>query len=87
MKKIAIVMGSDSDLPVVEKAFAVCREYGVPFEAHVLSAHRTPQQAAQFAASAREQGFGVIIAAAGKAAHPGWCFSCTEHPAGYRHTD
>ena len=69
MKKIAIVMGSDSDLPVVEKAFAVCREYGVPFEAHVLSAHRTPQQAAQFAASAREQGFGVIIAAAGKAAH------------------
>ena len=75
MKKIAIIMGSDSDLPVVEKAFDVCRDYGVPFEAHVFSAHRTPAEAAQFAASAREQGFGVIIAAAGKAAHLAGAFA------------
>ena len=69
MKKVAIIMGSDSDLPVVEKAFEVLREYGVPFEAHVYSAHRTPAQAGDFARSARKNGFGVIIAAAGKAAH------------------
>lgn len=69
MKKIGIVMGSDSDLPVVEKAFAVLEEYGVPFEVRVLSAHRTPTEAKEFAAGAREQGFGAIIAAAGKAAH------------------
>ncbi len=69
MKKAAIVMGSDSDLPVVEKAFAVFREYGIPFEVHVYSAHRTPEQARAFAMQAAENGFGVIIAAAGKAAH------------------
>jgi len=62
-------MGSASDLPVVEKAAAVLKEYEVPFEMHVYSAHRTPEQAAAFADNAREAGFGVIIAAAGKAAH------------------
>ena len=69
MKKVAIVMGSDSDLPIVDKAAATLREYGVPFEVHVYSAHRTPDQAAAFARSAAENGIGVIIAAAGKAAH------------------
>ena len=69
MKKILIIMGSDSDLPVVEKAFKVCRDYGVPFLSRVCSAHRTPEQAAELAAQARDQGVGVIIAAAGKAAH------------------
>ena len=69
MKKVALIMGSDSDLPVVEKAIAVLKEYEVPFEVHVYSAHRTPVQARQFAESAAESGFGVIIAAAGKAAH------------------
>ena len=65
MKKVAIIMGSDSDLPTVEKAFGVLREYGVPFEAHVFSAHRTPVQAKEFSENARKNGFGVIIAAAG----------------------
>lgn len=69
MKKVAVVMGSDSDLPVVEKAIEKLREYGVPHEVHVYSAHRTPEQARAFACSARENGFGVILAAAGKAAH------------------
>ncbi len=69
MKKVAIVMGSDSDLPVVEKAIDVLNDYEVPFEVHVLSAHRTPEQAKNFAALAAENGFGVMIAAAGKAAH------------------
>ena len=69
MKKVGIVMGSDSDLPVVEKAVKLLRELEIPFEAHVYSAHRTPEQARDFAASAREKGFGVIIAAAGMAAH------------------
>ncbi len=69
MKKVAIIMGSDSDLPVVKKAVDVLREYEVPFEVHVLSAHRTPEQAKTFAALAAENGFGVMIAAAGKAAH------------------
>ena len=67
--KVAVVMGSDSDLPVVEKAFAVFKEYGVEFEARVLSAHRTPEAARDFALNARKNGFGVIVAAAGKAAH------------------
>lgn len=62
-------MGSDSDLPVVEKAVNTLKEYEVPFEVHVFSAHRTPDEAAAFAESARENGFGVVIAAAGKAAH------------------
>ncbi len=69
MKRVGIVMGSDSDLPVVEKAFAVLDEYGVGYEVRVLSAHRTPVQAKEFAANARENNIGVIIAAAGKAAH------------------
>ncbi|MBQ3404559.1 MAG: 5-(carboxyamino)imidazole ribonucleotide mutase [Oscillospiraceae bacterium] len=69
MKKVAIIMGSDSDLPVAEKAIDILREFEVPFEVHVYSAHRTPVQSAEFAAGARERDFGVIIAAAGKAAH------------------
>ena len=69
MKKVAIIMGSDSDLPVVKKAVEVLREYEVPFEVHVLSAHRTPEQAKAFASLAAENGFGVMICAAGKAAH------------------
>ena len=69
MKKIAIIMSSDSDLPVVRKAAATLADFGVPCEMHIFSAHRTPEQARQFAASAREQGFGAIIAAAGMAAH------------------
>ena len=69
MKKVAIVMGSDSDLPVVQKAVDVFKAFGVPFEAHVFSAHRTPDEARDFARNARAQGFGVIIAAAGMAAH------------------
>lgn len=69
MKKIGIIMGSDSDLPVVEKAINTLREFEVPYEVHVYSAHRTPKEARQFALSARENGFGAIIAAAGKAAH------------------
>lgn len=71
MKKVAVIMGSKSDLPVVAKTIAKLKEYGVPYEAHVMSAHRTPTQAAEFASKARDNGFGVIIAAAGKAAHLG----------------
>ena len=69
MKKIAILMGSDSDFPVVEKSLTTLDKYGVPFEVHVYSAHRTPEEARDFAMNARENGFGAIIAAAGKAAH------------------
>ena len=69
MKKVAIVMGSDSDLPVLKPAVKTLNELGIPFTVRVLSAHRTPVEAAAFAKSAREDGFGVIIAAAGKAAH------------------
>ncbi len=69
MKKAAVIMGSDSDLPVVEKAVLKLKEFGVPTEVHVFSAHRTPAEAKVFSESARENGFGVIIAAAGKAAH------------------
>lgn len=69
MRKIAVIMGSDSDLPTVEKAFAVFEAFGVPYETHVYSAHRTPEQAKSFAETARENGFGAIICAAGKAAH------------------
>lgn len=69
MKKVGIIMGSDSDLPVVEKAISTLKEYGVPTEVHVYSAHRTPVEAKNFAANARANGFGVLIAAAGKAAH------------------
>ncbi len=69
MKKVGIVMGSDSDLPVVKKATDTLKAFGVPFEAHVYSAHRTPCEARDFAVNARKNGFGVIIAAAGMAAH------------------
>lgn len=69
MKKVAIIMGSDSDLPVVRKAADTLRAFGVPFEMHVYSAHRTPEEARTFAVNARKEGFGAIIAAAGMAAH------------------
>ena len=69
MKKVAIIMGSDSDLPVLEKTMNTLIEFGVPYEAHVYSAHRTPDEAIAFAKSAKENGFGVIIGAAGMAAH------------------
>ena len=69
MKKIGIVMGSDSDLAVAQKAADTLKELGVPFEVHVYSAHRTPEAAAKFSKEAREKGFGAIIAFAGKAAH------------------
>ena len=69
MKKIGIVMGSKSDLPVVQKAIDTLRELDIPFEAHIYSAHRTPAEAADFARTAREKGFGAILAFAGMAAH------------------
>ena len=69
MKKVAILMGSDSDLPVVRKAADTLLSFGVPYEMHVYSAHRTPEQARDFALNARRNGFGAIIAAAGMAAH------------------
>ena len=69
MKKVAIIMGSDSDLPVVRKAADTLQSFGVPYEMHVYSAHRTPVEARDFAVNARNAGFGVIIAAAGMAAH------------------
>lgn len=69
MKKVGIVMGSDSDLPVIEKAVKILRELDISFEAHVYSAHRTPEEARDFALNARANGFGVILAAAGMAAH------------------
>ena len=69
MKKVGIVMGSDSDLPIVEKAINTLVDYGVPFEVHVFSAHRTPIEAKEFSVTARQKGFGAIIAAAGMAAH------------------
>lgn len=69
IKKAAVIMGSDSDFPVVEAAISRLKRFGIPVEAHIMSAHRTPERAAAFAAGAVENGFGVIIAAAGKAAH------------------
>lgn len=71
MSKVAIIMGSDSDLPVVKGAIAQLKKFGVSYEAHVISAHRTPYEAEQFAKTAKENGIQVIIAAAGKAAHLG----------------
>ncbi len=70
-KKIAIIMGSDSDLPIVMGAVDKLKEFDVPFEVHVMSAHRTPDAAAEFSKNAEKNGFGVIISAAGKAAHLG----------------
>lgn len=69
MKKVAVIMGSDSDLKIVEKAITTLKNYGVPTEVHIYSAHRTPVEAKEFTANARDNGIGVIIAAAGKAAH------------------
>ena len=69
MKKVGIIMGSDSDLPIVEKAIDTLKQYEVPFEVHVYSAHRTPLEAKEFSSNARKNGFGAIIAAAGMAAH------------------
>ncbi|MBD5137749.1 MAG: 5-(carboxyamino)imidazole ribonucleotide mutase [Ruminococcus sp.] len=68
-KKVAVIMGSDSDFPIVKDAVKELKAYGVPFEVHVMSAHRTPELASEFAANAKENGFGVIICAAGMAAH------------------
>lgn len=69
MKKVGIVMGSDSDLPIVQKTVDTLKELGIPYEAHIYSAHRTPEQAASFARSARSADFGVLIGVAGMAAH------------------
>lgn len=69
MKKVGIIMGSDSDLPIIKKSTDILKELEIPFEVHVYSAHRTPEEAREFSANARENGFGVIIAAAGMAAH------------------
>lgn len=69
MRKVAVILGSDSDLPTLKPCFAQLRALDIPFEAHVYSAHRTPDEAAAFAEGARQNGFGVLIAAAGKAAH------------------
>ena len=69
MKKVAVIMGSDSDLPALKPCFEQLRAFAIPFEAHIFSAHRTPDEAAAFALNAANNGFGVIIAAAGKAAH------------------
>ena len=69
MKKVGIIMGSDSDLPIIRKATDLLSQLEVPFEVHIYSAHRTPDEARDFARSARENGFGVLIAAAGMAAH------------------
>ena len=69
MKKVGIIMGSDSDLPILRKTMDTLKDLGIPFETHIFSAHRTPLEARDFALSAREQGFGALIAAAGMAAH------------------
>ena len=69
MKKVGIIMGSDSDLPILRKSMDTLTELGIPYECHIFSAHRTPEEARTFALSAREQGFGALIAAAGMAAH------------------
>ncbi|MCH5348696.1 MAG: 5-(carboxyamino)imidazole ribonucleotide mutase [Oscillospiraceae bacterium] len=68
-KKVAVIMGSDSDFPIVKDAVTELKSYGVPYEVHVMSAHRTPELAAEFAANAADNGFGIIICAAGMAAH------------------
>ena len=69
MKKVGIIMGSDSDLPIIQKTVDMLKSFGVPYEVHIYSAHRTPVEARDFAISARSNGFGVLIAAAGMAAH------------------
>lgn len=85
MKKVAVIMGSDSDWPVVKGACTQLDALDIPYEAHILSAHRTPTQAAEFAKSARERGFGVVICAAGMAAI--WRGPLPQHhPACHRHS-
>ena len=74
-KKVAVIMGSDSDWPVVKAACSQLEQFGIPFEAHILSAHRTPSAAAEFAKNARANGFGVLICAAGMAAHLAGAFA------------
>lgn len=69
MKKVAVIMGSDSDLPILEKGINVLKQFGVDYSVHIFSAHRTPQECAEFTKNAKENGYGVIIAAAGMAAH------------------
>ncbi len=69
MKKVAVIMGSDSDFKVVQKAILKLKEFNVPYEVHIMSAHRTPDEAAEFSKNAKQNGIGVIIAAAGMAAH------------------
>ena len=82
MKKVAIIMGSDSDWPVVKGACTVLKDFGVPYEAHILSAHRTPEAAAAFARSARAEGYGVILCACrhGRRTWPA-AFAANTHPA------
>ena len=75
LKKVAVIMGSDSDWPVVKSACEQLKQFGIPFEAHILSAHRTPAEAADFAKNARKNGFGVLICAAGMAAHLAGAFA------------
>lgn len=75
MKKVAVIMGSDSDWAVVKGACSQLKEFGIPYEAHILSAHRTPEKAAEFAKTARQNGFGVLICAAGMAAHLAGAFA------------
>ena len=85
-KKVAIIMGSDSDWPVVKSACGVLKDFDVPFEAHILSAHRTPEAAAAFAKSARANGYGVILCAAGMAAHLAGAFAANttlQMPSGF----
>ena len=74
-KKVAVIMGSDSDWPVVKGACEQLSAFGIPYEAHILSAHRTPEKAAEFAKNARQNGFGVLICAAGMAAHLAGAFA------------
>lgn len=69
MKKVGIIMGSDSDLPIIEKSVDILKEFSIPFEVHVYSAHRTPEETIEFSKNAEKKDFGVIIAAAGMAAH------------------
>ena len=69
MKKVGVIMGSDSDMPIVEKAIAVLKKLEMPYDVHIMSAHRTPERTSEFAKSAVDAGYGVIVAFAGKAAH------------------
>ena len=79
MKKVAVIMGSDSDLPIVEKGIKVLQDYEIPFEVHVYSAHRTPEECAAFVKGAAKNGFGVLIAAAGMAAHLAGAIAANTH--------